>query len=101
MTSAAAIVADFERAITLLAEVNDPAATCVGWALRRWLGGEPFEAAVGLSAGWRVALQLAQRDATVDRPLQLLPALTGKQMAQDVSRGLRPTGLKDSQDGIF
>jgi hypothetical protein len=62
MSAAEAIVADIRRAIVLLAELNDPAATRVAQLLERWLAGEDFVSAAGLPSDWRARLQLAARD---------------------------------------
>jgi hypothetical protein len=60
--NAAAIVADFRRAIELLAELSDPGATRTAATLSRWLAGEDFESAAGLLPHWRSHLRLTARD---------------------------------------
>jgi hypothetical protein len=50
------------RAVNLLAELEDPAATHTAEVLTRWLAGEAFEAAAGLPTDWQWRLEIAARD---------------------------------------
>jgi hypothetical protein len=58
----ASIVADFRKAIELLAELDEPTATRTAEVLTRWLAAEDFDSAAGLVPGWRSHLRLTARD---------------------------------------
>jgi hypothetical protein len=98
---AAAIVADFRRAIALLAEIDDAGATRTAQALDRWLAGAAFDDAAGLPPGWRRHLQQTVRDAALAALVALHGDLGDRALAKllvaGVTRmrrrkGVRPDG---------
>ena len=102
----AGIVGDIRRAIALLAELDDRAATRVAEALSRWLDGEDFDSAADLAPGWRRALQQAAREAGLAALVPLHPELDDSALAAwiaaGVARAARTRGLRpDGEAGHF
>jgi hypothetical protein len=101
MTDDAAIAAELRRAIALLAELDDAAATHAAETIARCLAGEDFDSAAGFAPGWRRELQQAARDAALQALLALHPELDAQPLAQRIvarveraarMRGIRPDG---------
>jgi len=88
VTSAAAIVADFRRAIALLTEHDDPAATYIAAALSRWLAGDHFESAAGLVPGWRSYLRLTARDRALGTLVTMHASINASELADWIVEGL-------------
>ena len=106
MTEAAAIIAQFRRAIALLAELDDPAATRIAAALDRWLAGEDLESAAGLAPGWRRSLQLAARDAALSALVARHPGKDAQALARQIVAGVRRAarvrGVRpDGEPGLY
>jgi hypothetical protein len=100
--SAAAIVADFHRAIEALAEVGE---TRTAEALRRWLAGEDFEAAAGLIPGWRAHLRLTARDRALTALAATHAGMSDNALAEWIVEGLQRVGAvgvrPDGADGYL
>ena len=104
--TAAAIIADVRRAIALLAELDDPAATRTAEVLTRWLAGEAFETAAGLAPGWRNALQMFARNAALAELVSLHPELDVSAIARLITAGIeraaRTHGVRpDGEAGLM
>lgn len=86
--TAAAVVADVRRAIELLAELDDPAATRTAAALSRWLAGEEFDAAAGLVPGWRSHMRLTARDRALAELVAMHSDMNASELAVWILEGL-------------
>jgi hypothetical protein len=100
---AADIVADFRRAIALLAESGN---TTAAEALNRWLAGEEFDSAAGLVPGWRRHRQQAARDVTLRALVALFPNLDdsacARRIVAGVARAARMHGVRpDGEKGLY
>jgi len=96
VTDAAAIVANLRRAIAVLAELEDPAATLTAEVLTRWLAGEgTMEAAAGLPTDWRRRLEIAARDralnALAETRADVDPTILANWIAGELRRGVGNT----------
>ena len=89
MNAAAAIVADIRRAIELLADSADPAATRTAAALDRWIRGETFEQSLDLPTDWRMRLRISARDAALRSLIALHPELHDEGLAERIVAGAR------------
>jgi hypothetical protein len=102
---AAATLADLRRAITLLAEIGDAAATRTADALTRWLAGEDFDQAAGLPSDWRWRVRIAARDQALGALCDLRADLTARALARlilgdPVNRGARRDGWRGYLDDL-
>ncbi|MFZ1905220.1 MAG: hypothetical protein WAU56_07495 [Steroidobacteraceae bacterium] len=97
--TAAAIIADVRRAIALLVEFGDPAATRTAEALTRWLAGEDFDSAAGVAPGWRAEVERAARHAA----LSALAAqgFDARAIARGIARASRTRIRPDGVDGVL
>jgi len=103
---AAAILADFRRAIALLAEIDDRAATRTAEALAQWLAGEEFDSAAGLAPGWRRHVQQTARDVALRALVALHPDMDAQALARrivaGIARAARIRGVRpDGEAGLF
>jgi hypothetical protein len=106
MTDVAATVASFRRAVELLAELDDPAATRTAAALSRWLAGEDFDSATNLPPGWRHHVQQKDLDATLQALVALFPNLAYAALARRIVAGLKRAGSArgarpDGERGLY
>jgi hypothetical protein len=104
VTDAAAIVARFRRAVQLLAEFDDEAATTAAAAIDLWLLGQDFETAAGLAPGWRRRLRGQARDTALQCLVSLLPELDDLAIAERIVAGLQglvPGVRADGEDGYY
>jgi hypothetical protein len=104
--TAADIVADVRAAIQTLTDADSPAATRVGEALSRWLAGESFEDAAGLSRGWRRVAQQTARDTALRALVKLFPTLDDSALAHrivaGIARAARMRGVRpDGENGLY
>jgi hypothetical protein len=106
MTDAASILAAVRAAIEILVDANDQRATHVAEALSRWMSGEDFEQAAGLSTGWRRQIQQAARDRALTALVALHPSADALDLARQIVVGLkraaRTRGVRpDSEGGLL
>ena len=101
--TAATVVAEVRRAIELLAELDDPAATRTAETLSRWLAGENFDAAAGLVPGWRSRLRLTAQNRALAALVAIHPEMNDSALADWILEGLKrvaPDGIRpDGADG--
>ncbi|MGA8094768.1 MAG: hypothetical protein WB823_10950 [Steroidobacteraceae bacterium] len=88
MTDDLTILADMRRALVLLAELNDPAATRTAAALTSWLAGDSFDSAAGLAPGWRSHQRVAARDRALRALSEMHPEIDVTNLARRIARGL-------------
>lgn len=106
MTDASAIiVSDLQRALELLVDLGDPAALRTAEALTRWLAGESFETAAGLSPGWRRELQQQTRDIALAALITLHPHSDDKALGRRIADGIKAaprSGVRpDAESGHY
>jgi hypothetical protein len=105
VTNAASIVADFRRAIALLAELNDPASTHAAAALSRWLAGEEFDSAAGLAPGWRSHMRISVRDRALGALVAMHADMDDSALADWIVEGFERVATKsvrpDGADGYL
>jgi hypothetical protein len=92
VTDAADTVAQFRRAVELLAEIDDLAANMVAEAIATWLGGVDFDTAAGLPSDWRIRERVAMRDRALRELLGFNPGMNARAVARRILADLPGCG---------
>lgn len=88
MPSVVATVERIQRAVTLLRAVDDVDAGWLAECVETWLAGAPWDAAVGLSEGWRDHVLRRRQDTALAALAAALGAMSGRAAACTISARL-------------